>query len=201
VINTPSVRTTGASRHALVVDELIVGEMQCDLLLHPNFFYFLARIYAFRILREQSNKTTAAILAVFVIFVLRIWPFNTVDTSPFFLPRLIAGIECRECCTTASAFCTRVFVLAMYTSPSGIPCLYTSIEFRERFASARAFCTRVFVLTMYTSSRLFAGIEFRECFTTARALFTSVFDHIMNTDPTSFFAQCASEYRPVVNAK
>jgi len=103
MINTPSVRTTCASRHDFVVGEVIVGEMQCDLLLYPNFFYFLARIYAFRILREQSNIATAAILAVFVIFVLRIWPFNTVDTKISFFLSFRVGIECCKIFATARA--------------------------------------------------------------------------------------------------
>jgi len=46
VINTPSVRTTGASRHDLVVDEVVIGEIYSDLLLDFIFFRFGASIQA-----------------------------------------------------------------------------------------------------------------------------------------------------------
>jgi len=52
VINTPSVRTTGASRHDFVVDEVIISEIQSDLLLDFNFFRFFAGIYALFIVGE-----------------------------------------------------------------------------------------------------------------------------------------------------
>jgi len=144
MIHTPSMSTTAASRHDFIVDEIQVGENLSDFVFYSSFLWFIVGIEAFQIIWKQVNEATGAVFPVLDIFHLCIWPCYTIDTSPFALLRLIAGIECRECCTTASAFCTRVFVLAMYTSPSVIPCLFAGIEFRESFTTARAFRTRFF---------------------------------------------------------
>jgi len=118
MIHTPTVGTTAACPHDLIVDEIIIGEILSDLLLDFNFFRFSVGIEAPLIIGEQVHETTGAKIPVLDILSLCIWPFYTANTRVFDLLCLYKNIEFRECFTTARAFHPRFFCHSVNTNPT-----------------------------------------------------------------------------------